>query len=100
LGLDGKRLERPPFQHRLDVGCLFRALDIELLELLAFERGQPRLEVLQPRCGEQGRDLPVILAYETLDLGLAVADKTQSNRLDAPGRARTRQLAPQDGRQR
>ena len=48
---------------------------------------------------EQGLDGPVFVGPEGLDLGLAVADEAQRDRLHAAGRAGARQLAPQHRRQ-
>ena len=47
-------------------------------------------------CGTQGS---VFLADEAFDLGFAVADQPQRHRLHAAGRARARQLAPENGRE-
>ena len=71
-----------------------------LRELFAVERGEPRLETFIARRLQERGDLPVFLADEALDLGLAVADQPQRHRLHAAGRARARQLAPQDRRER
>ncbi len=43
---------------------------------------------------KHGSDLPVILAHEALDLGLAVADEPECDRLDSAGGAGARKLAP------
>ena len=51
---------------------------------------------LRPQMGE---DRPIFAGDEFLDLELAVADDAQRDRLDAAGRARARQLAPQHRRE-
>ena len=85
---------------RLDVVGLRLVGNVELLQPLAFEAGQPGLELLVARRAEDGGDLPVFLADEALDLELAVADEPQRHRLHAAGRAGAGQLAPQHRRQR
>ena len=47
-----------------------------------------------------GRDGPILARDKRLDRGLALANQAQRDRLHAPRRARSRQLAPQDRRQR
>ena len=71
----------------------------ELRQLLSVELGKPRLE-LGAIDGHPGGDVPVFLADEPFDLDLAVDDDAQRHRLHAARRTRTRQLAPQHGRQR
>src|SRR5262249_48874218 len=85
---------------RVDGGAR-RALvaEIELVELLAVEMGEARLEGLARGGAELRLDGPVFPRLEGLDLGLALADETQRHRLDAAGRAAARQLAPEHGRQ-
>ena len=89
-----------PFSIADDVVGLRLVGDVELLQLLAVEDGEPRLEAVIARRLQQRGDLPVFLADETLDLGLAVADQPQRHRLHAAGRAGAGQLAPQHRRQR
>lgn len=83
LGFYRHRLEGCAFEHRLDVVGLRLVGNVELLQLLAIEGGQPRFEILVARRAQQCSDLPVFLADEALDLGFAVADETQRNRANA-----------------
>ena len=73
--------------------------DVELAEPLAGDRGEARLEGLAPGRREARRRWSSIPGLEGLDLEFAVADEAQRHRLHAAGRARARQLAPQDRRQ-
>ena len=57
---------------------------------------QARFERGAVRRAQLGSDVPVFLRAEEFDLVLAVADDAQSDRLHPAGRARARQLAPQD----
>ena len=61
--------------------------------------GQPRGERRAGRRGEVGLHRPVLAGAERLDLGLAVADQAERDRLHATGRAAARQLAPQHRRE-
>ena len=74
-------------------------LDVELVELLASNGVEGRLELLALRRHEGAVDGPVFLRAEGLDLELAVADQAQRHRLHPARGARARQLAPQDGRE-
>jgi hypothetical protein len=69
------------------------------VELLAIERDQARGERRAIRL-EIGRDLPIFLRFEQLDVAFAVDDQAERDRLDPPRRFGSRQLAPQDRRQR
>jgi hypothetical protein len=100
FGFDRQRLERGAFEHGADFGSLRLVGDVELAELPAFEAGQTRLEAFVARRRQVRDDLPVLLAYEALDLGLAVADEPKRHGLHTAGRARARQLAPQHRRKR
>ena len=73
---------------------------VELVELLAAQMGQPGGEVGLGRVLQPDVDGPVLLGLEDLDLGLALADQPQGHRLHPAGRAAAGQLAPQDRRQR
>ena len=65
------------------------------------ERWVRRAVKLAPGAGEEvGVHGPVLARHERLDLGLALADQAQRDRLHAPGRAGARQLAPQHRRER
>ena len=82
-------------------GALGRGLvgQIEALELLAVQDGQPRLEEGARNGLEGDVDGPVFLRPEDLDLGLALADQAQGDRLHSAGRAAPRQLAPKHRRE-
>ena len=99
LRLDRPDCEVPAFDgtHGQFGGGLVR--DIELVELLAAQHRQPRLELLPARRREDGLDRPVLLRVERLDLHLALDDEPQANRLHAARRSRARQLPPEDRRQ-
>ena len=100
LCLHGQRPEAGAFQHGADaVGLILRG-NVELLQALALEASKARLEAGAARRPEHGRDLPVLLADEPLDLELAVADQPERHRLHAAGRAGARQLSPEHRRQR
>ena len=100
LRLDRQGLERRAEKHALDVVGLRLVGNVELLQALAFEAGQPGLELLVPRRAEDGGDLPVFLADEALDLELAVADEPQRHRLHPARGTCAGQFAPQHRRQR
>ena len=99
LGLD--RLDREiAVEHRL-LGAQRIAFvaDREAIELGALELRQPR--------GERGavmlhigRDGPIFLRLEDVDLALALDDQAERHRLDAAGGLGTGQLAPQHRRER
>ena len=73
--------------------------NIELVELLAAQHRQARLELLPAGGDKIGRDRPVFTGAERLDLHLAVHDQPQADRLHAPGGFCAGQLAPEHGRQ-
>src|SRR5262249_49079452 len=73
--------------------------EVELVELLALEVGEARLEGLARGGAELGLDSPVLAGAEGLDLGLALADEAQRHRLDAASRAAAWQLAPRHRRE-
>src|SRR5690242_9786913 len=78
--------------------CL--AVEVETVELLAVEMRQPCREPLAGFGLELDLDRPVFARLEYLDLGFALADQAQRNRLHATGRAAARQFAPQHRRKR
>ena len=49
--------------------------------------------------GEPGAEDPVLLGHESVDLGLAIADHLQGDRLDAPRREAALDLVPEQRRQ-
>src|SRR5579875_890523 len=73
---------------------LFFAVEIEAVEPLAVEMGQAGGKALTGGGLKFGLDRPVLARAKGLDLGLALANQTQRHRLDAAGRAASRQLAP------
>ena len=73
--------------------------EVELFELLALQVAQPRGEERAGPVGQLDVDGPELPRLEDLDLGLALADQPQGDRLHAAGRAAARQLAPQHRRQ-
>ena len=77
----------------------FFGVEVELVELAAVEMGEAGFERLLLGRAEEGVDGPVLARLEDLDLGLALADQAQRNRLNATGGAAARQLAPQDRRE-
>ena len=87
------------FQQRLQPVRVVSGLDRAALQALAIGRNQLGFELVTARCLQKCADVPVFLRDETLDLGFAVADETQRNRLNAAGGTRAGQLAPQHGRQ-
>ena len=87
------------FDRRLYCAGRGFVLDVEFLERGACDCHEAGFDVLVLGRGEQGFDRPVFLRPERLDLGLAVANEPQSNRLDAARRAGPRQLAPEHGRE-
>jgi len=82
-------------------GLLGRRLrrQVELVELAPVQMRQPRGDDLARGGAEIGVDRPVFAGLERLDLGLALADQAQRDRLHPPRRARAGQLAPQHRRQ-
>ncbi len=61
-------------------------------------RNELRLEFIAARRLQERGDVPVFFGDETLDFRLAVTDETERHGLYAAGRARTRQLAPENRR--
>ncbi len=93
----GDREERS-FQRRLESFGLRARADVQPADLLAVgadETGGEGRVGLRPQVRD---DRPIFARDELLDFELAVADDAQSHRLHAPGRARARQLSPQDRR--
>ena len=82
------------------VARLRLAVEIEAVELLAVEMRQPRREAVAGFGLELDLDRPVFARLERLDLGFALADQAQRDRLHAARRAAARQFAPQHRRQR
>ncbi len=77
--------------------------DIELVEFVSAVRLATSLAVerrSRPVSCELRLDRPVFPGLEGLDLGFALADETQRNRLHPAGGARAGQLAPEHGRKR
>ena len=70
--------------------------NIELLELLAVGRDEPRLESLVLGRGKLGQDRPIFLRLELLDLEFAIADEPERHRLHAAGGTGAGQFPPQD----
>ena len=79
-------------------GSLF-VVDVVAVEFFAVQMGQACRHGSTVLCREGGRDGPVFLRIENLDLGFAFADQAQGDRLHASRRFRSRQFAPQDWRQ-
>ena len=100
LGLDRGDRESCRFQRPLESFGLRSGADIEPLDLLAVGPDQPRFEGLAPRGRQNGGKRPIFARDELFDLELAVADQSQRDRLNPPGRAGARQLAPQNRGQR
>ncbi|MPM10723.1 hypothetical protein SDC9_57057 [bioreactor metagenome] len=76
-----------------------RGGEIELVELLAAQNGQPRGEDLTAGRGQLGGDGPVFAGVKRLDLHLALDDEAQADRLHPAGRARAGEFPPQHRRQ-
>jgi hypothetical protein len=72
-------------------------LEVELVELLAGVRDEAGGELLAARGPELGRDGPVFLRAERLDLHLALHDQAEADGLDAACGLGAGELAPQDG---
>ena len=104
MALDRLGFDRPDGEGRgverlLEVLGLFALADVEAGDLLAVGADEARDEGLAG-LGLQMRDeRPVFLRDEFLDFEFAVADEAQRHGLDAAGRARARQLAPQHRRE-
>ena len=98
--LNGCHRERAGFHLRLGAGGLFGVVDVELVELLAVQMGQPRGERCSGRRGQPRLDAPVFPRLEDLDLRLALTDQPQRHRLHASCRTAAGQFAPQHRRQR
>ena len=75
-------------------------VQVELVEPLAVQMGQPRGERRAGRGDEHRLDGPVFARPENLDLGFALADQPQRDRLHPAGAAAAGQFAPQHRRQR
>ena len=98
------RLDREDVQRdRLDGGdrSLGAGLigEVEAVQLVAAKLGQPGLEAVTRRGGQDCLDRPVFAGAEGFDLHLALDDQAQRHRLHPPGRAGARQFAPQHRRQ-
>ena len=84
------------------VGCGTRfglAVEFEAIKPFTVEMGQSRGEILSALGREGDFDGPIFARLESLDLGFALADQSQCDRLHAAGRAATGQFAPQHRRQ-
>ena len=81
------------------LGVVRRGLvrQVELVELAPLEMGQARGEGGAGGGVEARLDCPVLARLEGLDLGFAVRDQPQRDRLHAPSRAGAGQLAPEHG---
>ena len=101
LGLDvADRESGCALDHAGGVACLGLGAKGEFLDLVPAQPDQLGGQGLAV-CGvEIGLDGPVLARNKRLDVGFALADQAQCDRLHAPGRARSRQLAPQHRRQR
>ena len=99
LGLDRCNGEMARFDYRLGGVGIALVADRQTVELAAVELHQARAKFL-PIGFEQGADRPIFLAFEQLDLALAIDDQTQGDGLDATGGLGAGQLAPQDRGQR
>ena len=73
--------------------------DVVAFQLLAVQVREAGRHLLAVGGRVFGADRPVFLRFEDFDLGFALADQPQRDRLHAPGGAGTRQLAPQYRRQ-
>ncbi len=69
--------------------------NVKLLELVAFDGREARREGLGLGGRELGKDRPVFLGLEPLDLQLAVADQSEGHRLHPARGAGAGQLSPQ-----
>ena len=100
LRFDRLNREFRRLQRRLEGFGLRARADVEPADLPAVRADEPRRES-RVRLGLQmGHDRPIFARDEFFDLELAVADDTQRDRLDAPGRAGAGKLAPEDRRER
>ncbi len=100
LALDRSHGERTGLDSRLGARGQFRVVEVELIELLAVQVGQPGSKGRALRRGEGCLHRPVLARPENLDLGFALTDQPQRHGLHAPGAAAAGQLAPQHGAQR
>ncbi len=98
LAVDGAHGERAGGDRCAQGFRIDRVADVEPVGLLAVDGVEPGLEGLA-LLAEAGADGPVFLRLELLDLALAVRNDPQCHGLDAAGRSRAGQLAPQNGRQ-
>ena len=95
LFLDLADAELAGFDRRLGARGVGGGGEVEFIELFAVELGEAGGEGGAGRGLEMGGDIPIFARLESLDLGLALTDQPQRDRLDAPGGARSGQLAPQ-----
>ena len=93
---DGEFLRIDQIDSTLGLGFV---VDAEFFDLLAVQIGEMRAEGAG-RCADVRIDGPVFDRIERFDLLLAFHHEAQRHGLHAPGRARARQLAPQNRRQR
>ncbi len=98
LLVDGNDGELAFLDRGLDGVGLVGILDVELLQCGAVYGIEAGGELLALARRHRRFDGPVFVAAEGLDLGLAVADEAQGDRLHAPRRAGARQLAPEHRR--
>ena len=99
LGLDLLDREVGGFDRLLRGGGAALVAERQLVELLALEPDQPRVELAAVLL-QFGDHRPVFVGAEMLDLDLAVDDQPQRDRLHAARAFRAGQAAPQHGRQR
>jgi hypothetical protein len=99
LRLDVRYREGRKLQILLEGLGVLAVADVEARDLLAVGAHEARVEHAAVLGGERRDQRPVFARLEGLDLELAVADEAQRHRLDATGRARSRQLAPEHGGQ-
>ena len=99
LFLDFLNGETPSFHGSL--GFLSNALmaEAELFELFALILHQPRIELRRIML-QLGKDGPVLVGLESLNLALALNDQAQRDGLHPARRLRAGKLAPQDRRER
>ena len=93
--LDAEDAEIAGFDGFLRRSRLVGIVDVELVELLAVQMGQPGGERRASGRREMRLDRPVFARLERLDLGFALADQPQGDGLHPAGAAAAGQLAPQ-----